>query len=317
MLTCLAQGHNMAHLLVSVDRRVMSAAVATELSENPAAVEHTSTKLGDTLPFTIQVGHAVKAILKAPMHLTLLRCTNTQRQSPAPSISFFCFIMQVCYANWYSWATLFTGLHFGCLCCKCCTAQTLPVSSVLGPKNLLLPASLPHFDGTCCPICWFIDFSDKIIVLPFHRDLSSVYNRLGMVFVFESWSLCLTVLQPSVLLLRSLVAFDTRSSPLLPLSCTHPWLWGTSPSKTAPVAPSELLLPSTDTEKLPPATRSLQTSAGLPCPAHPSLVLTLFEWLKIISLTVSLSRLSENKEIKCTGQTISVISITKPKPLNA
>lgn len=72
-------------------------------------------------------------------------------------------------------------------------------------------------------------FSDKIIVLPFHRDLSSVYNRLGMVFVFETWSLCLTVLQPSALLLRSMVAFDPRSSPLLPLSCTHPWLWGTSP----------------------------------------------------------------------------------------
>lgn len=158
MLTCLAQGHNMAHLLVSVDRRVMSAAVATEPSENPAAVEHTSTKLGDTLPFTIQVGHAVKAILKAPMHLTLLRRTNTQRQSPAPSISFFCFVMQMCYANWHSWTTLFTGLHFGCLCCKCCTAQTLPVSSVLGPKNLLLPASLPHFDGTCYPIRSFIDF---------------------------------------------------------------------------------------------------------------------------------------------------------------
>lgn len=99
MLTSLAQKHNIAHLLVPVDRRVVSAAVATELSENPAAaIVHTSTKLGGTIPFTAQMDHAVKAILKAPMGLTP------------------------------------------------------PVSSVLGPKNLLLPASLPRSEGTCCPI---------------------------------------------------------------------------------------------------------------------------------------------------------------------
>ena len=83
MLTSLAQKHNIAHLLVPVDRRVVSAAVATELSENPAAaIEHTSTKLGGTIPFTAQMDHAVKAILKAPMRLTLLRHTDTRRQRP-------------------------------------------------------------------------------------------------------------------------------------------------------------------------------------------------------------------------------------------
>lgn len=100
MLTSLAQKHNIAHLLVPVDRRVVSAAVATELSENPAAaIEHTSTKLGGTIPFTAQMDHAVKATLKAPMRLTLLRHTDTRHSEAAPSTSFFCFIMQMCYAT--------------------------------------------------------------------------------------------------------------------------------------------------------------------------------------------------------------------------
>lgn len=316
MLTCLAQGHNMAHLLVSVDRRVMSAAVVTELSENPASVEHTSTKLGDTLPFTTQVGHAVKVILKAPMHLTLLRRTNTQRQSPAPSISFFCFIMQICYANWYSWTTLFTGLHFGCLCCKCCTAQPPPpASSVLGPKNLLLPASLPHSDGTCCPIHWFIDFLTRSLSFLSTETLAAsiigwvwfLYLNLGAFsWLFYSHQLCCWEVWWHLTL-------DHR------LSFPCPAL---TPDSEGLLLPRLHLWPLLSFFFLLLTLRNfLQQHA--PCkhlqawPAHPSLVLTLFEPLKIISLTVSLLWLSENKEIKCIEQIISVIRITKPKPLNA
>lgn len=294
----------------------MSAAVVTELSENPvAAIEHTSTKLGDTLPSTAQMDHAVKAILKAPMHLTLLRCTDTQRRSPAPSISFFCFIMQMCCAKWYSWTALFTGLHFRCFCCKCCTAQPPPpVSSVLGPKNLLLPASLPHSDGTCCPIRWFIDFLT--------RSLSFLSTEtLAASIIDWVWFLCLTLGAFAWLFYgRQLCTWEVWWHLNLDhrLSFPCPAL---SPDSEGFLLPRLHLWPLLSFFPLLTLRNFLQQRA--PCkhlqawPAHPSLVLTLFEWLKIISLTVSLSRLSENEEIKCIGQTSSVIRITKPKPLNA
>lgn len=152
-------------------------------------------------------------------------------------------------------------------------------------------------------------FSDKIIVLPFHRDLSSVYNRPGMVFVFESWSLCLTIYS------HQLCSWEVWWHLTLDHHLSFPCPALTPDSEG-------LLLPRLHLWPLLSFFFPLLTLRNFlqqhapwkhlqDWPAHPSLVLTLFELLKIVSLTVSLTWLSENKEIKCIGQTISVIRISK------
>lgn len=249
-------------------------------TENPvAAIGHTNNKLKVTIPVTAQVDRTVRASLEVPVLLTLLSHTCTCSHSPGLSSLPLGLIMQVC-----SWTTLSIGLHFGCLLRKYCTAlslcqcylfwdKELPASCFLLPALILMAHAVQSVMLIYC-------FSDMIIILPFHWEITRVYNNLGVIFTSESLSHCLIVFSHQLHHWEVWLTSDSRST-LLPLSWTHPWLWGDLLPQDSTWGPFWAPLP-TLTQKLPPATFSLQMTAGLPCPCpvHPSLDLTWLWWPK-------------------------------------